>query len=427
LTLPIRRIGSPLFNIAGVTTINTSFFVGFCFLDNENAESFEWVLERLRELYDEMGLEHPTTIISDLDSALLEAREIVFPRTNHLLCVWHVFKNVLAHCKAEFKKDLAVKDRGLSVEQVRTKVTASWEELLPDLKRVIYAKTEHEYNAEWAAFQAKWDPQYPVIPSYIYETWLRNYKTMIVTAWTNHILHFGNTATSRAERAHLVIKDALHSSCGDLDTVLDHISTILRRQQEQYRAEHARQAASRPMKLLNPVFASVLERIGHKALFKADEVVQRLRKLQHDHKESHKDQGVPFKLDPCTLACVDSMGIPCIHRIKKRIDNGSSLLTEDFHVHWHLDRSSHPTPLDPRLFVKAPEVMTKGRPRRQKRKLREENTIVREPSKFEIVEADLRGENKATNRAAKRPRQRGTKVVPGGNLEYVPGGTIIKL
>ena len=53
---------------------------------------------------------------------------------------------------------------------------------------------------------------------------------MIITAWTNHILHFSNTATSRAERSHLVIKDAIRYSGGDLDRVLYHISAILRRQ-----------------------------------------------------------------------------------------------------------------------------------------------------------------------------------------------------
>jgi hypothetical protein len=241
----------PLFNIVGVTAINTSFFVGFCFLDNEDTESFQWVLERLHELYDEMGIPRPTTIISDSDFALLEARKRVFPGTNHLLCVWHVFKNVLAHCKAKFKKDLAIQDRDLSVEDVHTKVAATWEELLPDLQQVIYAKTEHDYETAWAAFQTKWAPQYPQVPAYIYETWLLRYKTMIVTAWTNHVLHFGNTATSRAERAHLVVKDAIHNSCGDLDTVLNHISIILQRHQDQYRAELARQAASRPTKLLN--------------------------------------------------------------------------------------------------------------------------------------------------------------------------------
>ena len=125
-TYKTNRFNMPLFNIIGVTAINTSFFVGFCFLDAEDSESFEWVLEKLRELYNELGIRYPTTIISDCDSAFLQARELVFPQTNHLLCVWHVFKNVLAHCKAEFKKDLAIQDPGLSAENVRVKVTATW-------------------------------------------------------------------------------------------------------------------------------------------------------------------------------------------------------------------------------------------------------------------------------------------------------------
>jgi hypothetical protein len=42
----------PLFNIIGVTAMNTSFFVGFCFLDAEDREGFKGDLERLRDLYD---------------------------------------------------------------------------------------------------------------------------------------------------------------------------------------------------------------------------------------------------------------------------------------------------------------------------------------------------------------------------------------
>jgi hypothetical protein len=426
-TYKTNRFNMPLFNIIGVTAINTSFFIGFCFLDAEDAESFEWVLERLRELYSELGIRYPTTIISDCDPALLQARELVFPGTNHLLCVWHVFKNILAHCKAEFKKDLAIKDPSLSVEDVRTKVTATWEELLPDVQSVIYAKTVYEYETAWDVFQTKWAPQYPRIPTYIEDTWLLNYKTMIVTAWTNHVLHFGNTATSRVERAHLVVKDAVHNSSGDLDKVLNHISAILHRQQEEYRAELARQAASRPKKLLNPIFRLVLERVAHKALFKTDEIVQRLRKLQEDHKKKNTNSDVAFKLDPCTHSCFDSMGIPCIHRIKERLDSGPSLLLEDFHEHWRFERSLDQTPLDPRLFIKGPqEAITKGSVRKRKRQQRTNNSIIREPSKFEIVEAELTGEKKTVGRQVKRQQRDRTVILPGGNLGYMHGGAVIR-
>lgn len=272
---------------------------------------------------------------------------------------------------------------------------------------------------------AKWSPYYPRIPKYILTTWLAKYSTMIVTAWTNRVLHFGNTATSRTERSHLVIKDAIRCSGGDLDKVLYHISAILRRQQEEYRAELARQAASRPKKLLNPVFRLVLERVSHHALFKTDKIVQRLSRLQIEHHEKHKDDNAPFILDPCTHACSNSMGIPCIHKIHEQLGCGMSLLLEDFHEYWRFERSADHTPLDPRLFVKDPqECITKGRMSKRKRQSRGGNLIVREPSKFEIVERSLDSNQKAATPTAKRQRQ--TIVLAGGNLEYIPGGKQVR-
>ncbi|KAB8070422.1 hypothetical protein BDV29DRAFT_160495 [Aspergillus leporis] len=94
---------------------------------------------------------------------------------------------------------------------------------------------------------------------------------------------------SRADRAHLVIKDAIRSSVGDLDKVLYHISAILRRQKEEYQAELARQAASRAAKkLLSPMFRLVAEWVSHHTLFKTDEIVQKLRRLQTEHREKRK-------------------------------------------------------------------------------------------------------------------------------------------
>jgi hypothetical protein len=138
------------------------------------------------------------------------------------------------------------------------------------------------------------------------------------------ILHFGNTAMSRADRAHLVIKDAIRSSVGDLDKVLYHISAILRRQKEEYQAELARQAASRAAKkLLSPMFRLVAEWVSHHALFKTDEIVQKLRRLQTEHREKRKGGNIPFTLDPCTKGCSASKGA-CIHEIHERLGYATS-------------------------------------------------------------------------------------------------------
>ena len=64
------RFDMPLFNIVGVTStaMNMSFFVGFYFFDVEDGEGFKWALERLRDLYDELGIRHPTAIVSGRES-----------------------------------------------------------------------------------------------------------------------------------------------------------------------------------------------------------------------------------------------------------------------------------------------------------------------------------------------------------------------
>jgi hypothetical protein len=273
-----------------------------------------------------------------------------------------------------------VKNPNLWAEGVRTKVAEIWEGLLPDVNYMFYAKTVQEYKTSWNAFKAKWVPQYPWIPKYIEDTWLRKYGMLVVTAWTNHIPHFGNTAIPRA--GHAVIKDAIRSSGGDLDKVLCHISAILYRQLEEYRAELARQTASPPRKLLNPVYRLVLERVSYHALLKTDEIVQHLRGLQ-----KHKNN-FPFILDPCARSCSNSMGIPCIHRICERLTYGVALLLEHFHEHWSLERSADCTPLNLRLFVKEPqECMMKMRTGKRKRQSREGDSTVREPA----VEAQGRG------------------------------------
>jgi MULE transposase domain len=104
-------------DIIGATVIGTSFSVGFRFLDGEDGGNFRWVLEKLRGVYGELGIRRPIAIISDCDTAFLEAREIVFPRSSHLLCTRHVLKSILAHCKTEFQKYLAADNPTKSVSK----------------------------------------------------------------------------------------------------------------------------------------------------------------------------------------------------------------------------------------------------------------------------------------------------------------------
>ena len=47
-----------------------SLFVFFAFIYNEEEESYRWVLNCVRAIYDKYGLEYPRTLITDRDPAL---------------------------------------------------------------------------------------------------------------------------------------------------------------------------------------------------------------------------------------------------------------------------------------------------------------------------------------------------------------------
>ncbi|XP_021765427.1 protein FAR1-RELATED SEQUENCE 5-like [Chenopodium quinoa] len=100
-TYKTNRYGMPFFEIVGVTPTNQNFLVGYVFMRNECTASYRWVLQRLRELigYDK----EPSVFLSDRELGLCAALREVFPGTSHLLCRWHIDKDVEARVTDMFK------------------------------------------------------------------------------------------------------------------------------------------------------------------------------------------------------------------------------------------------------------------------------------------------------------------------------------
>ena len=132
---------------------------------SETKFDYTWVLRQVKALYLQMELPDPTVIGTDMERSLMLALRAQFPRTNHLLCIWHINKNVVANCKRQFSK-------------------------------------EEEYLAT------------------TYITHVQHF----VRCFTNRVLHFDTTTTSRGEGGHAVIKRQLGTSTGGLKTVVDGIS-----------------------------------------------------------------------------------------------------------------------------------------------------------------------------------------------------------
>ncbi|XP_021752536.1 protein FAR1-RELATED SEQUENCE 6-like [Chenopodium quinoa] len=196
-TYKTNRYGMPFLEIVGVTPTNQNFLVGYVFMRNECTGSYRWVLQRLRELirYDK----EPSVFLTDRELGLCAALREVFPGTSHLLCRWHINKDMEARVTNMFKN----KKIGRQFKN------GAW-------KRIMDAATEAHYNSAVDRMKTRW-ASFPNVISYVERTWLCH-KIKFVTFGTNQVMHLGNTSTCRVESQHSAVKMWFESSTGSLDT-----------------------------------------------------------------------------------------------------------------------------------------------------------------------------------------------------------------
>ncbi|KAM4067959.1 MULE transposase [Hirsutella rhossiliensis] len=132
-TYKTNRFKMPLLNTCGSTSEKT-FSVASVFLSGEAEPQYRWALQCLLDLAAEEGIPLPRVIVTDRELALMNAL-VSFSELApviHLLCRWHINKNVLAQSKQYFPK--ATKDE--------------WNEL-------INAPDEATYDIRLQAFTAQ--------------------------------------------------------------------------------------------------------------------------------------------------------------------------------------------------------------------------------------------------------------------------------
>ncbi|XP_004305076.1 PREDICTED: protein FAR-RED ELONGATED HYPOCOTYL 3-like [Fragaria vesca subsp. vesca] len=84
-TYKTNKYKMPLLDIVGVTSFNTSFYSCFVFMQKEEEEDYVWALTMFSKM---LGVEaYPLVIIIDRELALMNAINIVFPKTANILCV----------------------------------------------------------------------------------------------------------------------------------------------------------------------------------------------------------------------------------------------------------------------------------------------------------------------------------------------------
>ena len=170
-TYKTNKYKMPLIIISGVTPLNTSYYVAFAFVSKETFEVYKWLLECVKDLYEYLDIPDPDVILTDAQNSLIQAITIVYPLASHLLCLWHINKNVVVHCKKCFDNE-------------------TWEEFLGIWHEVLYAPTEEVFQENWLAMRAKYGEHLGFPVDYLEDKIIRPHSQKVIRCYTNQVQHF---------------------------------------------------------------------------------------------------------------------------------------------------------------------------------------------------------------------------------------------
>ncbi|KAL2007168.1 hypothetical protein VTN00DRAFT_8606 [Thermoascus crustaceus] len=162
----------PLLNIVGHTATGGTFYIGFTFIQDEKQNTYKFVLNCLRDVYDKLNLVPPRTVLVDKDKALINALKQVFPETNVMLCIWHINHNFLAKARPMIRKEL-VEIHSIDDPNFDKQVHEKWQQMQHLWMKVVNTATIQEKNEIWREFKQEYsDELYQPVVDYLESEWL---------------------------------------------------------------------------------------------------------------------------------------------------------------------------------------------------------------------------------------------------------------
>ena len=328
-TYKTNRYRMPLLHIVGVSPSNATFSVALCFMHNERTESYVWALQTFFSFLQRS--EHLPVLCTDRDLALLNAIEEVCPRNPHLLCIWHINKNVTAKVKGQF----ATSDE--------------FDEFYGLWMKLVHAPTEDEYNKRLADLDSKC-AKYQSAIHYVKGVWLIH-KQKFVVAWTRQHLHLGNAATSRVEGSHAFIKKHIGSSSGSMLIVFEQVKRAIQTQIDILKLDVARDRLENPLVTSHPIYSKVTTQITRYAIKLIEQQFQKARSATERS-----------PLPACTNVWTVTMGLPCAHRLTVLLQRSIPIELQEVHSFWHTN-ARHGSKYLPLLEPRLPNAFFKSRKR----------------------------------------------------------------
>ena len=263
--------------------------------------------------------------VTDRNMELIRTISNVFFSSAHLLCIWHVNKNVLTHCKPAFN------------------ISKTWKNFYAAWHIVIQTTIIETFNNVWIKFRGDYEMKYFELVDYLKNIWIRPFADKIIKCHINRIRHFFFTTTSRSEGAHRVLKQQLKFSIEDLKLVIDKIEILLMNQKKDYaiKLDVAKMRVFFDFQI--SLFRDLISKIFPHALRLIYKQYLLIQKKNY------------------SFICINVWriisGLFCSHIISKKMRFSiEMILLEDVHSHWHFVKFVNFFVIDFILFVKEPAV-----------------------------------------------------------------------
>ncbi|KAL5141608.1 putative protein FAR1-RELATED SEQUENCE 10 [Glycine soja] len=291
-TYKTNRYRLPLLDFVGVTPMAMTFSAGFAYLEAERVNNIVWALERFRGLF----LRHdrlPLVIVTNRDLALMNAVKTVFPK-------FHIDKNVKAKCKSLIGEKNA------------------WDYVMDSWGTLVDCPSEYEFHESHQKFQVACSP-WPMFVDYVNDTWIIPHKEKFITAWTNKVMHLGNTTTNRVESAHWALKRVLQNSVGDLCSVWDAMNNMITLQHVEIKASFETSTHVVGHVYKKTLYKRLLGMVSRDALNQIASEIDRLRYLGNN-------------LSSCGCVMRSTHGLPCACELSRY--TAGSIPLESVHLFW---------------------------------------------------------------------------------------------
>ncbi|KAL2886857.1 mutator-like element transposase [Ceratocystis lukuohia] len=253
-TYKTNQYAMPLLDMIRLDSSQKWFCIAFAFLSGEMGDDYLWALQHLKSLYQQ---ELPSVVLTDRCQAIMNAVPVYFPSAAALLCLWHANKAVVQHCQPAFGLK-----RNESPDSPETK---AWERFYGCWHSIIASPDEETYKTRVEDFRCQYASQYLQEVGYVLTYWLNPRKERLVKAWVDKYLHVGNTATSRVEGIHWLIKSHLGTSRFDLFDAYQAIKHAILAQIKELHQIQASQQIRMPLDISGTRFEAVRGWVSHQA------------------------------------------------------------------------------------------------------------------------------------------------------------------